>query len=144
LTKNIGVIWKLPLSEFNTLEATSVPVSGMQCLGAVHCHIEHQVVGTERQTDVVQNAIDFIWRHLCANGALYQIRKLCRVLNACPCLRADVQGKLTAIGVGEEVLPEPGRQEKDAEAESKKPRNEDLAMRDETCQQTLVRTPNSS
>src|ERR1700722_2965764 len=103
----------------------------------------HQVVGTERKTDIVQNALDFVWGHLSANGGFYQVGKLGRILNACPGLRADVQGKLTAIAVGEEVLPEPWRQEKYSEAKSKKRRNEDLSMRDQTSEQTFVRAPNS-
>ena len=77
----------------------------------------HQVVGAEWQADVVENVVDFIRRHLFANGGLYQVGKLCRVLNARPGLRADVQAELTAIRVGEEVLPEPRRQEKGADAE---------------------------
>src|SRR5271163_468692 len=103
----------------------------------------HQVVGTERQADIIQNAVDFIGRHFSANGSLNQVGKLCGVLNACPGLRADVQAELTAIGVGEEVLPEPRREEKGAEAESEKCWNEDLAVSDQTSQQTFLRAPDS-
>ncbi len=111
-------------------KGTNILRRGVMVLAQRHQHIGvigaeyarsgvHQVVGTEWQADVVQNVIDFIRRHLFANGGLYQIGKLCRILNARPGLRADVQDELTAIGVGEEILPEPRRQEKDAEAESR-------------------------
>src|ERR1700678_3899177 len=103
----------------------------------------HQVIGTEWQADIVQNAVDFIGRHFFANRSLNQVGKLRGILNACPGLRADVQAELTAIGVGEEVLPEPRREQKGAEAESEKCWNEDLAVFDQTSQQTFVRTPDS-
>ena len=103
----------------------------------------HQVVGTEWQANIVQDAVDFIRRNLFANGGLYQVGQLRRVLNASPGLRADVQAELTAIRVGEEVLPEPRRQEKGADAKSEKCGNEDLAARDQTSQQTLMGGPNT-
>ncbi len=94
----------------------------------------HQVVGAERQADVVENAVDFIGWHLFANGRLYQVGKLRGVFNAGPGLRADVQAELTAIRIGEEVLPKPWRQEKGTEADCEKCRNEDLAVQDQTRQ----------
>src|SRR5580658_7235527 len=104
----------------------------------------HQVIGTEWQADIVQNAVDFIGRHFFANGSLNQVGKLRGILNAGPGLRADVQAELTAIRVGEEVLPEPRREEKGAEAESKKCRNEDPAVSDQTSQQMSLRAPDSA
>src|SRR5258708_4182966 len=103
----------------------------------------HQVIGTEWQADVVENAVDFFRRHFLANGRLYQVCKLRRILNACPGLRADMEAELTAIRIREEVLSEPRRQEKCAEAEREKCWNQDLASHDQTSQQSFLRTADS-
>ena len=73
-----------------------------------------------------------------ANGRFDQVAEPRGLLDARSRFGAHVQNELAAIGVGKEVLTEPGNQEKCAKADAEKHRNENQPAIDKRGEQELV------
>ena len=101
----------------------------------------HGVDAAVGQTDVIENMGKLPRRNLLANRILDQIAQLGCVLDPRADRAANVQDEFSAIGVGEEVLAQPGDEQEGAGANAEKDRYEEVPPRDQPGEQPPVAVP---
>ena len=78
------------------------------------------VDGAVRQADIIDDAGDFLRRNDALDGGLDQIAQARGLLDARAGLGAEVQIELAGVGGREEILAEPGNQQKNGRADGQK------------------------
>ena len=98
----------------------------------------HPIDGAIRQADVVEDVVQLFRRNYPPNRGLDEVHQPGGFFDACAGFGADVEEYLAAVRARDEVLSQPGHQEKGGETTQEKPRDEEGPPLDQRREQPLV------